>query len=305
MESIVDAVHNEIDRYSNPKTKHCKFSEPSCDAMMLGLLFRAFRETQIYPEASVVTTKSVEEVKRLLQMIEFPEFIPINKPTGCCKSPQATKSAKATQSPVVFSFIGENELRSRQSLAALGGESGRASGGGIGGAAGGAAGGTPPGMFSPPATQTTSAFGTPAAQTTTAFGGPGITTTGTTGGLFAVPARSNTPPTSLFGTPASTTTPAGGLFAGAVSDLRITKAPTCSKCQKPYQPLKGVDVSHAEHCLPLTRLKKNLDDIVARVTGLEYSQFVRRTSDREQATSAKQASTDRWSTVEYIEVPMT
>ncbi|KAF8451670.1 hypothetical protein BGX38DRAFT_475914 [Terfezia claveryi] len=101
MEAIVDAVHNVIERYSNPQKTHCKFDEPSCDAMILGLLFRKFREIQIYPEASVITKKSVEEVKFILKMIQFPKFIPINKPTGCCQKPQQIRTTQ------VFGLFGD------------------------------------------------------------------------------------------------------------------------------------------------------------------------------------------------------
>ncbi|KAF8419853.1 hypothetical protein EV426DRAFT_613749 [Tirmania nivea] len=104
IESFVDAVHNEIERYSNPLTNLCTFAEASCDAMMLGLLFRAFRKAKIYPEASDISRKSVEEVRLILQMIEFPENIPVNKPTGCCKSPRQVKPLKPLE---LLIFLGQ------------------------------------------------------------------------------------------------------------------------------------------------------------------------------------------------------
>ena len=207
MESMVDAVHNEIERYSNPDTNLCIHGDPSCDAMMLGLLFRAFRKIKIYPEASAVTTKSVEEVRSILQKIEFPEYIRINQPTGCCKSPLLNAT-----------------------------------------------------------TQISRGFGHPTFGSTvpTAFG------SSASRGLFGGGS-------SGFGASQST--------CGA--DQAVTSAPkpttanqdsTCVNCRKTYQALQTRDVNHTESCPPLTRLKKNLDDIVARVTGLVYFQFVRKPS---------------------------
>ena len=141
---MIDAVHHEIERYSNASI--CKLGEPLCDATMLGLLLRAFCKIGIYPEASAVTTKSVEEVRLILQTIEFPEYIPIYKHTGCCKSP--------------------------------------------------------------------------------------------------------------------------------VYPIYSPTVPICANCHKKYDPKKKQKANHAESCLPLTRLRKILDDIVAKVTGLVYSQFV-------------------------------
>ena len=80
-------------------------------------------------------------------------------------------------------------------------------------------------------------------------------------------------------------------------------APTCKNCQKTYQALKIVDVQHAVHCAPLPRLKKNLDDIVASITGLEYSQFVRKGRDGERAKPLEKVCTGLWSTVVYTGVP--
>ena len=101
MKSMIDAVHHEIERYSNASI--CIFGEPLCDATMLGLLLRAFCKIQlkIYPEVSVVTTKSVEEVRFILQTIEFPEYIPIlHKPAGCCKYPVVTPTTPTTAPPL-------------------------------------------------------------------------------------------------------------------------------------------------------------------------------------------------------------
>ena len=200
MESMVDAVHNEIERYSNPDTNLCIYGEPSCDAMMLGLLFRAFRKIKIYPEASAVTTKSVEEVRSILQKIEFPEYIRINQPTGCCKSPLLNAT-----------------------------------------------------------TQISRGFGHPTFGSTapTAFASRGLFGGGSSG----------------FGASQSTFG-----VAQVASPTTENQDSTCVNCRKKYQALQTRDVNHTESCPPLTRLKKNLDDIVARVTGLVYFQFVRKPS---------------------------
>lgn len=218
MEAMVDTINNEIEQYSNPGKTHCQFGEPSCDAMILGLLFRNFREIQIYPEASVITTQSVEEVKSILKMIQFPKYLPINKRTGCCRKPEQI-------------------------------------------------------------------------QTTPVFGGTSATNPAP--GLFGAQ-----PATSAFGVCMSTAT---GTIFGQTTAAKLDRPgvvkrdSTCLNCQNPYQAPTGPDINHAEYCLPLTRLKKALDDIVGKVTGLEYSQFVRNDSDGKQATPAKQVFADLWS----------
>ncbi|RPB22950.1 hypothetical protein L211DRAFT_839299 [Terfezia boudieri ATCC MYA-4762] len=234
MEAIVDTINNEIEQYSNPRKTHCQFGEPSCDAMILGLLFRNCREIQIYPEASVITTQSVEEVKSILKMIQFPKYLPINKLTGCCRKP--------LQIQTTLLFGGTSATNP-------------------------APGGIQPGGMQPGGMQ----------PGTSAFGGCMSTTTGI-----------------IFGQ-----TTAAKLDRPGV----VKRDSTCSNCQNPYQAPTGPDINHAEYCLPLTRLKKALDDIVGKVTGLEYSQFVRNDSDGKQATPAKQVFADLWSTVYYTEVP--
>jgi len=214
MESIVGAVHNEIERYSNPEASVCKFREPSCDAMVLGLLFRAFRKAQIYPEASIIIKKSVEKVKLILHAIEFPELIPTNKLTGCCATPMLSQATEA----------------------------------GFGG-----------------------------------FGG--ASSSRGTGGLF--------------GTAPSTTRTAESPAFGQFATPAVVNRNNCANCKQEYQALKDVHLNHAKHCVPIPRLRKNVDDIVARVTGVEYRHFVRKGSDEQQAEPVKQALTDLWSTVEY------
>jgi len=216
MESIISAAQNEIEQYSNPETNLCKFDDQSCDAMMLGLIFRAFRKIRIYPEASAVTTKSVEEVNLILRGVEFPEFLRTNKPTGCCNSPLLCE---------------------------------------------------PP----PPS-----------------FGG---------GGLFGSSMHSHSmPPQGLFGS----RQPRFG--SGGFGGPPVTESHTCGNCQNTYKALQGADVNHAEHCLPLSRLKKNLDEIVGKVSGLEYSQFIRKGSEGEQVEAGEQAAEGLWSPVEYYEI---
>ena len=212
MESMIDAVHSEIERYSNPEANLCKYNEPCCDAMMLGLLSRTFRKLKVYPEASAIATKSVEEVNSILRGVEFPKFIPTIGPTGCCKNPLLSQATH------------------------------------------------PGGVFG---------------------------SSGSQGGLFGA---------SAFGTGAPS------VFGGFGTSSVIHNDSTCANCQKKYQALQGVDADHAEHCLPSTRLKKNLDDIVAGVTGLEYSQFVRNGSRREHVKPRGQAVEDLWGAAEYSEI---
>ena len=189
MESVVSAAQDEIEHYSNPEANLCKFRDPCCDAMMLGLIFRAFRKIKIYPEASTIT-KSVQEVNLSLRGIKFPELLHLNKSTACCASPL-------------------------QSLASQG------------------------------------------------------------SGPFLLNPQYSTP----------------------------QHGSTCANCHKLYKAPQPGKANHAEHCLPLTRLKKNLDDTLSKVTGLEYSQFVRKGSEEQQVDAGEQAVADLWSTVEYCKVP--
>lgn len=88
MEFLTGAAQKEVERYSNLEITLCKFGDPSCDALMLGLLTRAFSEIKVFPDASAITLQSVEEVYFNLLEIEFPAYISVNT-TGCCKTPEA------------------------------------------------------------------------------------------------------------------------------------------------------------------------------------------------------------------------